>query len=47
MEKFRSHEINILIGTNVIEEGIDIPLCNMIFKLYGEIFHFSRCKNFS
>lgn len=32
LHKFRQNEINILISTNIIEEGVDIPSCNMIIR---------------
>lgn len=39
LKKFRSHEINILISTNIVEEGVDVPACNMIVR-------FSKIQNF-
>ena len=32
LQKFRNSETNILISTNLIEEGVDIPSCNMIIR---------------
>ncbi|CAK9295605.1 unnamed protein product [Gordionus sp. m RMFG-2023] len=32
LTKFRRGELNILIGTKVIEEGIDIPKCNLVIR---------------
>jgi ERCC4-related helicase len=39
LKKFRKHEINILVSTNIVEEGVDIPACNMIIR-------FSKIHNF-
>jgi endoribonuclease Dicer len=39
LQKFRKHEINILVSTNIVEEGVDIPACNMIIR-------FSKIHNF-
>ncbi|EPE07388.1 dicer-like protein 2 [Ophiostoma piceae UAMH 11346] len=30
LQQFRAHQINLLIATSVIEEGIDIPACNLV-----------------
>ncbi|KAK3907436.1 Endoribonuclease Dicer [Frankliniella fusca] len=32
VERFRNHEINVLVCTDVLEEGIDIPACNLVVR---------------
>lgn len=32
MDQFRKHEINVLIATNIIEEGVDVPACNLVVR---------------
>ncbi len=40
IKEFRSGEINILVATAIVEEGIDIPKCNLVFR-------FNKPPNFS
>ena len=32
LRRFRHHECNVLVSTGVLEEGIDIPQCNMVVR---------------
>lgn len=32
LKRFRMHECNLLIGTAVLEEGIDLPKCNLVLR---------------
>uniref|UniRef100_A0A8C8EZI2 ribonuclease III n=1 Tax=Oncorhynchus tshawytscha TaxID=74940 RepID=A0A8C8EZI2_ONCTS len=32
LHKFRAHETNLLIATSIVEEGVDIPKCNLVVR---------------
>ena len=32
LKKFKNQEINLIISTQALEEGIDLPRCNLIIK---------------
>ena len=34
LEKFRTGECNLLVATNIAQEGIDIPECNFVIRYH-------------
>ncbi|RNA38512.1 Endoribonuclease Dicer [Brachionus plicatilis] len=39
LRSFRKHEINILVATSIVEEGVDVPACNMVIR-FSKIYNF-------
>lgn len=46
LKKFRMHDCNLLIGTSVLEEGIDLPKCNLVVRWDAPVTYRSyvQCK---
>ncbi|XP_055526642.1 endoribonuclease Dcr-1 isoform X2 [Wyeomyia smithii] len=46
LKRFRMHQCNLLIGTSVLEEGIDLPKCNIVVRWNEPISYRSyvQCK---
>lgn len=46
LKKFRMHDCNLLIGTSVLEEGIDLPKCNLVIRWDAPVTYRSyvQCK---
>ncbi|KAJ8308770.1 hypothetical protein KUTeg_013644 [Tegillarca granosa] len=45
LRKFRLQEINLLISTNVLEDGIDLPKCNLVVKFDSPKDYRSYCQS--